>query len=394
MDRIPGYPERYLPRSGGGMMPAYDPLKAYMSEIEGSLSGLDRKRKVEILAEIRDDIDEKVEFFRSDKKGGGSVSDRDMEKILDDFGDPDEVALNYKMHSPEGYKKRSISIPWPQLLGAFVLIIFLIGTITAAVLIVSLYREDQDGSIHMGEGIDDIKLTDGYDEISLIFGEPEDREDTDTTVWLSYREEYGLDFLLSKDMEEILEIRINDGYEGKTDEGIGIGDDLDDVFLKISEPLLSVDANWSDTHRNSEGGDRVLYNQMEGGGNILAFKYIDEKKGVLIWADSDRKITQIVVFRPYNENTVDVLNLECTISSDTDIVTMDIVVGKLTWNQLDVMVDGKVFDTKSLSTSGGSTASFIDPDGEFDAESGESYVVKVIFVSKSQVVWEMEIIAN
>ncbi|MGA1822375.1 MAG: HAAS signaling domain-containing protein, partial [Thermoplasmatota archaeon] len=261
-------------------MTADDQIRSYLKRIENALSGVDKSRKKAILGDIRDNIEDKIAEYQTSKNSKRTLKDSEIEMILDNFGDPEEIALNYRMHSAEDPSGGKVRIPWLPIL-TVVIILVLLSSIIAVMFFIFSPDGDEEETIHIGEGLDGIDLDNEVDDIYREYGTPEAKEETASTLWLSYRNRYGLDFLLSNDGATILEIRINEGFEGRTEEGIGIGGDLDDVFLKISEPLLSIDANWDDTHETARGGDRVLYNPVEAGGNVLAFKYVDQKKGVL-----------------------------------------------------------------------------------------------------------------
>ncbi|MGA1873409.1 MAG: HAAS signaling domain-containing protein [Thermoplasmatota archaeon] len=372
-------------------MSADDRIKLYMKKIENSLNDVDKKRRKAILEEIRDNIDDKISEYLSTNDSKKLMEESEIETILDNFGDPEEIALNYKMHLTGNFSAGKMQVPWKPIIITAVIILMLLSVFIATMFFISVDNEDNNNSIFIGKGLERVDLNDGRDEIINEYGVPEEREETDTTLWISYRSQYGLDFLLARCGDHILEIRINMGFEGKTEEGIGIGDDLDNVFLNISEPLLSVDVDWDDAHRNARGGDRVLYNQMEGGGNVMAFKYIDQKKGVLFWADSDRKITQIVIFEPIE---VDVINMECDISSASDTVVIEILFREVEWDRFKMMVDGKYLETNVTSADDTNTAIFFDPDGELDAVINESYNVKIIDTVEDKVVWQDDIIAS
>ena len=136
------------------------------------------------------------------------------------------------------------------------------------------------------------------DEITDILGDPEDEVETNTNLWVSYKKEHKLDFLLTKCSEKIVEIRFNVGYEGALENGIKIGSSLDEVLNKSGGANEIVESNLSETQSVQLGSDKVLYKQYYDG-NLTSYKFIDSKKGILFWFSSDEELIQIVVFQPY-----------------------------------------------------------------------------------------------
>jgi len=148
------------------------------------------------------------------------------------------------------------------------------------------------GPILAGRGLEEVGVGDMRDAVIGVLGAPErDSEER----WLKYRLRYGLDFILSMN-DCVAEMRFNPGFRGKTTGGAGIGDSLDKAIGESGGALKTVQADSPETHGVTKGTDRVLYEKKDDGHTTSAFKFIDAKRGILYWADENKRITQIVVF--------------------------------------------------------------------------------------------------
>lgn len=147
-----------------------------------------------------------------------------------------------------------------------------------------------------GKGIDKLAVGATRTEIESLLGKPEEVDAKGQ--YLSYHEKYCLNFWLGKD-ERILEMRFNEGFEGRTrGDNIGIGSHLDDVLAAHGGAAKTVRTSDSDTvHGVKEGANRVLYEQIERD-RTAAYKFIDANRGILYWMDKNAQVIQIVVFRP------------------------------------------------------------------------------------------------
>ena len=156
----------------------------------------------------------------------------------------------------------------------------------------------EEGIIYPGYGTKSIRIGDPIDEIYDQFGDPEDEVETENTIWLNYWNSHGIDFLVANDTGEVIEIRFREGYDGELEGGVSVGDPIQKAFDEISDPREIYDTNYSQTHESVYGGYGILYRQLGEDGNITSYKYIDNQKGVLFWADENEEIIQIVIFKP------------------------------------------------------------------------------------------------
>ena len=141
-----------------------------------------------------------------------------------------------------------------------------------------------------GRGLETVGVGDTGEDILRVLHEPEEGSRGN---WLAYRAQHGLDFFLKDG--RVGEMRFNLGFMGKTTHGIGIGARLDDALEASGGARKTVSADSKTTQGVREGSDRVLYEQQE----PKAYKFIDGGHGILYWADSHKRITQIVTFKPY-----------------------------------------------------------------------------------------------
>lgn len=191
-----------------------------------------------------------------------------------------------------------------QLLIWISLVIFILIASSAALNTYLNRNYDKDNemkadTIYVGKGVKEIQIGDPIENIIKEYGDPERRVDTENAIWLIYRNDRGVDILLSNVTKKVIEIRFNEGFQGEMEGGISIGDNLDEIYHSISNPKVIIDENLSDSQSYIAGSDRVLYRRIDENGDIALYKYIDSERGVLFWADGNKVIIQIVVFNPY-----------------------------------------------------------------------------------------------
>jgi len=187
----------------------------------------------------------------------------------------------------------------------------LIIPIIALVIIVSLvlvgivfFSDESDDekstkkTILEGKGLDEIRIGDDLSKIVEIYGEPEDRTETDTTIWVVYRDKNGLDFLLLKETEKIEEIRFNPGFDGSLPSGITIGSKLDSVLNEYGGPKKTVRTNSDGVRYSVFGKNKILYEQVDENGDITVYKFVNLERGIGFWFNPDKNVTQIVVKDP------------------------------------------------------------------------------------------------
>jgi hypothetical protein len=229
------------------------------------------------------------------------ISPEEIKKILEEFGEPEEIAPEYRRQLSEGgesfYDKKKS--PIKSIIISVVVIVAVICSISVGLLLLGGEEKEDNNTIYGGIGLTSIKIGDDLDKILSIYGDPENRVDSSDTIWLGYREKEGIDFLLNKQTEEIIEIRFNPGFQGSLENGISIGSKLDEVLNLSGGATTNVRVNVSEAQNYSYGWDRVLYEVVDVAGETISYKFIDAKKGILFWFDSNGVLTQIIVFNPY-----------------------------------------------------------------------------------------------
>jgi len=275
-------------------------IKNYLKSIEKELIDIDEKIKKSIIQEISEHLDEKIEDVKKSKKVS-ELSPKRLRKILEEFGEPQEIAGEYRRQLSEeliavrGTKKSSKK----QVIASIIALCVVLTLILVIFTVVDINDEKKDDkTIIPGKGLEVIQVGDDLDEVKDVFGEPEYIVDSNELIWVSYRYEKGIDFLISNTTDKIVEIRFNSGFNGALANEISIGSILDDVLNESGGAKNTVQANLTETTNVLLGSDRVLYEQIYKG-NLTAYKFVDAKKGILYWFDLDKTVTQIVVFRPY-----------------------------------------------------------------------------------------------
>ncbi|MDG6225813.1 MAG: hypothetical protein QCI82_09915 [Candidatus Thermoplasmatota archaeon] len=280
-------------------MDHYASIKAYLEKLDHSLSDIEPRRRKAMVSDIEGHIQERLNMVEAEKDRG-SISGDEIKRILDDFGPPEEVASNFKLqeHGRGTKAVHHVSKRGPIIAIVCISIIFLIIAAGVLSFLILGESEQHEADIIPGEGLKEVKIGEDLDKVMEIFGQPDERADLENWIWISYRQGRGIDFLFSNETKRVMEIRINEGFEGSLEGGISIGDDLEKVFLTMGPPLKRIDLSKGEIENHPEGGDRVLYGQHDGSGTIEAYKYIDENRGILFWADPDMTILQIVVTEP------------------------------------------------------------------------------------------------
>ena len=275
-------------------------IKNYLKSIEKELIDINEKIKKSIIQEISEHLDEKIEDVKKSKKVS-ELSPKRLRKILEEFGEPQEIAGEYRRQLSEeliavrGTKKSSKK----QVIASIIALCVVLTLILVIFTVVDINDEKKDDkTIIPGKGLEVIQVGDDLDEVKDVFGEPEYIVDSNELIWVSYRYEKGIDFLISNTTDKIVEIRFNSGFNGALANEISIGSILDDVLNESGGAKNTVQANLTETTNVLLGSDRVLYEQIYKG-NLTAYKFVDAKKGILYWFDLDKTVTQIVVFRPY-----------------------------------------------------------------------------------------------
>ncbi len=154
-------------------------------------------------------------------------------------------------------------------------------------------------NIKEGIGLNYVMIGDGMDKVIDLYGPPIYRVEENNTIWIAYYTDGKIDFLFNKTNQTLIEIRFNEGFEGAFDNGIIVGSFMDEVINLSGGANKTVQISADDNLNLSLGSDKVLYEIVGAGNDVIAYKFIDAKRGMLYWFDSDEKSTQIVVFDPY-----------------------------------------------------------------------------------------------
>jgi len=279
-------------------------IRSYLKKIESELAEIDRKQKKSIIQEIEGHLLEKIEQTKGSEEG--ELSSSEIKKMLKEFGEPEEISKEYlRQLSDEKISKRGK--------GRFsvkrvIFSLIAIGIVASLIIAGFIYfgeeeekKEVEKKIIIEGKGLDEIQIGDTLDKIIGIYGEPEERVNTNHTIGMSYREEKGIDFLLSNYTDKILEIRFNAGFHGNLESGVSIGSTLDSVRDSYNWTMKAVKTNWNGSNNFIFGTNRVLYEQANENGETTSYKFINAEEGLLIWFSKDKMVNQIVVFQPYSD---------------------------------------------------------------------------------------------
>jgi hypothetical protein len=159
---------------------------------------------------------------------------------------------------------------------------------------------DANTVIAEGVGLDQLKVGDHSAVITAVLGPcPNTIHYVNVTQW-DYRPSFHVDFLVSDATGQIIEIRFDNGFPGKTENNIRLGSAWTAVAAGHSVSnndyfvLTQADAN-----ANPQGADKVLYKVSFDNVTVTSSKFIDSKQGICYWMDADQKIFQIIVFTPH-----------------------------------------------------------------------------------------------
>ncbi len=276
----------------------YPEIRSYLKEIENELSDVNSNLKKSIIKEIEDHLEDKLQEAENSFTDS-KIPSEEIRRILGEFGEPDEIAREYRRQLSEGGdsfydSKKTLS----KLIISVVVIVIVISSIFAGLLLLDEEKKEVNNTIYEGVGISSIKIGDDLDKILSTYGDPEDRVNSSNTIWLDYREKEGIDFLLSNESMKIIEIRFNPGFQGSLENGISIGSKLDEVLNLSGGAATNVSVNVSEAKNYSYGWDMVLYEVVDGAGETISYKFVDAKKGILFWFDSKGVLIQIIVFSP------------------------------------------------------------------------------------------------
>ncbi len=285
-------------------MSKYPEIQKYLKNIERELGDVDQTLKDSIIQEIREHLDEKIEDFKR-SANVKKLSLKKIKKVLEEFGEPEEIALEYRRQfSEEQIPNHSKKSSKRSLILSVLTICTVILLITAGLVFFGVFNEENgndidDNTIHPGKGLKSIQVGDDLEKVIDIYGNPEEREETINTIWVVYHKKNGIDFLLNKQTSKILEIRFNPGFDGALENSISFESSLEEVLNKSGGALKTVQTSYGFPQPLTPDVDRVLFEQLAAGGKVMAYEFIDAREGILFWFDSDKNVTQIVVFEPF-----------------------------------------------------------------------------------------------
>jgi hypothetical protein len=136
-----------------------------------------------------------------------------------------------------------------------------------------------------GVGTDEIRVDMSKAEIAALLGEPEAVSNEGRR--LDYRESFGLDFFLG-DAEHAAEVHFTQGFRGRLPSRIAINSRMLDVFKAYGTPAARLEVSDQTVGRK----DRVLYKTPD------AYKISYNHLGLSFWFSLQKRVTQIVVFKP------------------------------------------------------------------------------------------------
>ncbi len=273
-------------------------IRDYMKAVEVELDGIDKSQRKAILRDIGGHLDERIgEMVES--SGSEALSPEAIRDVLDGFGAPAEIAEEYRHQMLDSHRRRPSG-------GRRMIPIIAVGVVVlmlAACIVFFLVDpgdKEGDNTILEGVGTEGIQIGDNYDKIIDRYGKPESESETDTHIWVVYRVKKGMDFLLSKNTGGIVEMRFNPGYSGSLGSGVTLGSDLDSVLDSYEGALRIARTNQDGLNNFIYGSNRVLYEVVDDRGNVTAYKFVHAKSGILFWFDTDKLVTQIVIYKPWS----------------------------------------------------------------------------------------------
>ena len=94
-------------------------------------------------------------------------------------------------------------------------------------------------------------------------------------------------------------------------------------------------------------------------------------------------------------DVVRTLSVTTSIDATEDTVIFNVVQGDVNWSTTSIRMDGgKDLTTTSTVTSAGGTVTFYDPEGNWDAEPGVEYNIKIVDDSRNMVIYDNDVIAG
>ena len=283
-------------------MSVHPEIEDYLKDIENELTDFEKTQKQSIVQEIEEHLTEKIDDMKT-ATGKSDIPPKEIKKIIEDFGSPAEICEEYRR---QGLDEKNKAVKKKDSRKLFIPIIAL-GVVISLIIVcmVFFYNESDDEkaekkTILEGKGLDEIQIGDDLSKIVEVYGEPESRNETDTTIRLDYQGKNGMDFLLSKQTEKILEIRFNPGFHGSLQSNVTIGSQVDFVVEMNGGALKTVAASINGRNNLVYGIDRVLYEQMGENNKTTPSMFINAPEGILFWFDIDKTVSQIVVFQPYS----------------------------------------------------------------------------------------------
>ena len=281
-------------------------IKNYIKEVENELGDMDKNTKNSIRQELEVHLNEKF----TERKGKLK-----LEKIKEEFGEPNQIAIEYKREMLEEKsepsrkkekKKRAIPI----------IAVTIVAIIIIAGIFLFIPAEDSEnndikigGTIYEGKGLDSLQIGDSQQEVIDKLGQPNSRSDQSYTIWLNYRENYGIDLLINRNTDLVTEIRFNEGFDGGLSSGITIGTHITEVLNQYNGPTRTLRASSDDTHSCVYGSHKILYMVEDEDNNIVSFKYVDAGSGILFWFGADEMVIQVDVFSPFEETIYEGIGL-------------------------------------------------------------------------------------
>lgn len=160
-----------FPKPGGEIMSTYPEIKNYLKNIEKELAGLDVATKSSIIQEIDEHLGEKLEEIKSGVKSKKVTSKR-VKKILEDFGEPKEIASEYRRQlfddkmPDQGAKKTHNK----GVMAGIAAILIIVSLILASIIYIGWFDGENDDDEPSGPWLQAIAWKPGGD-YCLIVGE-------------------------------------------------------------------------------------------------------------------------------------------------------------------------------------------------------------------------------
>jgi beta-lactamase regulating signal transducer with metallopeptidase domain len=156
-----------------------------------------------------------------------------------------------------------------------------------------------DTTIYPGVGLQNVHPGDSRSDVKKGLGEPSSERTFPNGGHTLIYEPRAMDCFLRDDT--VREIHFNQGYQGSTTNGIRIGSSLDEVLKTCGGANKTVEGGQEKRNGAPNGGDHVLYKiKDDHSGQLTAYRFFDEKEGMLYWLNASGYVSQIVVYRPQN----------------------------------------------------------------------------------------------